>query len=204
MSWRARTSMSAAFLMAPSICAAMPLRRWRSAATSGSSGGSLAAGGAPSLPICERTSSSGRRKVFGRRLGVVLDLLDAGAQRCEIALAAGRLLEVLLGRLDGALQAVYRLDDLLDGGSAGLSGAGAGRAAQRAAPVRGGEGGLSAAWRRSGSSCRRRGIGGRSLGAQVQEPADRAFAPCGADSARQRAADIHAGRTQQCEQSRRQ
>ena len=54
--------MSDAFLMAPSICAAMPLRRARSAATSGSSGGSLAAGGAPSLAICERTSSSGLRR----------------------------------------------------------------------------------------------------------------------------------------------
>ena len=63
MSWRERTSMSDAFLMAPSICAAMPLRRARSAATSGSSGGSLAAGGAPSLAICERTSSSGLRRL---------------------------------------------------------------------------------------------------------------------------------------------
>ena len=88
MSWRARTSMSEAFLMAPSICAAMPLRRWRSAATSGSSGGSLAAGGAPSLAICERTSSSGLRSLSAACLGVVLDLLDAGAQRGEIALAS--------------------------------------------------------------------------------------------------------------------
>ena len=63
MSWRERTSISDAFLMAPSICAAMPLRRARSAATSGSSGGSLAAGGAPSLAICERTSSSGLRRL---------------------------------------------------------------------------------------------------------------------------------------------
>ena len=70
MSWRARTSISEAFLMAPSICAAMPLRRWRSATTSGSSGGSLAAGGAPSLAICERTSSSGLRSLSAASLAL--------------------------------------------------------------------------------------------------------------------------------------
>ena len=53
-------------------------------------------------------------------LGVVLDLLDARAQRREVALAAGRLLEVFLRRLDGALQAVDGPHDLLDRRAAGL------------------------------------------------------------------------------------
>ncbi len=57
ISWRERSSMRPAFLMAPSICAAMPLRRWRSLATSSASGGSFSFGGSPSFLICERTSS---------------------------------------------------------------------------------------------------------------------------------------------------
>jgi hypothetical protein len=118
ISWRARTD-ERRLLMAPSICAAMPLRRGVRGNVR-SSGGSLASAGAPRGRICDAAPRVAG-EVFGRRPGV-LDL-RVGTQRREIALAAGACSR-LLPSASVALCRPFTGSDLFDGGSADF-GAGA-------------------------------------------------------------------------------